>query len=146
MNLGTFLAVTILAAVLLSCLIVALFFGRQRKVLRLNVSGVQFKDWKIWDRAIDCFAEALSRDPKNALSHYNLGFVLYFGKNLPEVAKVEFEKAIACDPLMAAALYSLGHLLYHCESRPEDAGPFSAVHWKSTRAWSKRITHLRLST
>lgn len=67
----------------------------------------------MFDEAIHLFRKAAGNNPRHALSHYNLGFALYFGKSRSEEALQEFNKAIALDKNMAPAWYAAGHVLLY---------------------------------
>lgn len=97
----------------LSGLFVAYHLLRQRRIVDLNRKGVRYQEWQMWDDAARCFEQALDIDRTHALSHYNLGFVLYHGKHLVDQAATELSAALSAEPDMAAAHYALGHLLFH---------------------------------
>jgi tetratricopeptide (TPR) repeat protein len=67
----------------------------------------------MWDEALRLLRDILELDPDHPLTNYNMGFVLYFGKKLPGVARERFTAALRADPRMAAAQYAMGHLLLH---------------------------------
>lgn len=120
-NTLVFVLVLLTITFLLSGGVAGYYFVRAARVVRYNRTGVRFKDWQMWDQSCIWFQKALALEPRHALSHYNLAFVLYFGKNLPDAAKREFEEAIAADSNMAAAHYALGHLLLHVHGNLEAA-------------------------
>ena len=116
-----FLFISIALCVVLTGLVILYFVIKSQRIMACNRRGIQYKDWEMWDDAVRCFQKALDLDPSHALSHYNLGFVLYFGKNLPDAAIREFENAIAKNKKMASAYYTLGHALFHSKGALDQA-------------------------
>lgn len=113
MNLNTFIFISLILFLLSAGIVILFYFAKSRNIIRYNKLGLKYKDWEMWDDSIRCFQSALTIDPNHALSHYNLGFVLYFGKKPADAAIKEFELAIAKDKKMAPAYYALGHALFH---------------------------------
>jgi tetratricopeptide (TPR) repeat protein len=117
-----FFAISALSALVLCIGVVVLHLVlKNRRILKLNSIGLRYKDFEMWDQAIICFQKALDLEPQHAVTRYNLGFVLYFGKRLHAAAFREFTAAIAFDDGLAAAHYALGHLLFHELGKPEEA-------------------------
>jgi len=100
-------------ALVLSVLFILPGIRKQGYLDRLFQKGSQCIRWELWDQALGCFQEILLRLPRDAQVHYNLGFILYHGKNLLDPAIQELQKAIDLDPQMAAGHYTYGHLLLH---------------------------------
>jgi len=94
---------------------------KHRKVLRENRAGLQLQRWKMWEQAIACFRNAVDIDPDSAVSHYNLGYALYYGKGLWVEALNQFNKALALDTSMPEAFYSRGHIKFHCQNEHQSA-------------------------
>ncbi len=117
----TFIIISIIIFLISTGSIVLFFFIKSTRLITYNQQGLQFKDWEMWDDSIRCFQKALSLDKNHALSYYNLGFVLYFGKDLADAAIKEFECAIAKDAKMASAYYALGHVLFHSKNQLDEA-------------------------
>jgi tetratricopeptide (TPR) repeat protein len=63
------------------------------------------------DAAIAAAREAIERDPKSALAHYNLGRLLHDQKKLPE-GIASYRTAIELDPKLAKAHKGLGQALF----------------------------------
>jgi superkiller protein 3 len=118
---GTFVLITLIIFLVSTGVMFYLFFVKSRNIIKYNRKGLQYKDREMWEDSIRCFQRALDLDPNHALSHYNLGFVLYFGKKLADAAIVEFELAIEKNRKMAPAYYALGHVLFHSKDQLEGA-------------------------
>ncbi len=116
-----FVIVSIIIFLVLAGGVIAFYVVKSQKVVGLNRKGLQFKDWEMWDDAIRCFKRAAELDANHALSYYNLGFVLYFGKNLTDAAIKVFELAITRDKKLAPAYYALGHVLFHGKGALDEA-------------------------
>ncbi len=94
---------------------------KQKRVLGENRAGLQFQNWRMWDKTIECFRNATEQDPDSAVSHYNLGYALYYGKSLWQEALEQFNIAIQLNPTMPEAFYSRGHVKFHCQSNFQGA-------------------------
>ncbi len=116
-----FVIVSIIIFLVLAGGVIVSFMVKSQKVVSYNRKGLQFKDWEMWDDAIRCFQRAITLDANYALSYYNLGFVLYFGKNLTDAAIQVFELAITRNKKLAPAYYALGHALLHGKGALEGA-------------------------
>jgi tetratricopeptide (TPR) repeat protein len=120
----TLLAIVVLVAAALSVIALTLavyFFSRQRDVSSANRNGDRFRQWGMWDDAIENYEKALRTDPRDALTHCNLGLALYHGKKLIDQAERELRTALDLDPTLAEAHNALGHLLFHCRHMSTDA-------------------------
>ena len=59
------------------------------------------------------FRSAIAIDPRDALAHNNLAFLLHNARADLEGARVEYQAAIDIDPSDTCFLFNLGHLLLH---------------------------------
>jgi tetratricopeptide (TPR) repeat protein len=69
--------------------------------------GVAFLQAEHVDAALQCFQEAIARNPKYAAAHYNLG-TIYLNKQMLPEARAALERAVAIDPHDADAWTNLG--------------------------------------
>lgn len=118
---NVFVIISLIIFLISTGVVVFLYFLRSKNIIKYNKLGLKYKDWKMWDDSVRYFQKALDLDPGHALSHYNLGFVLYFGKSLFGAAINEFELAITRDKKMAPAYYALGHAQFHGNRNPDEA-------------------------
>jgi tetratricopeptide (TPR) repeat protein len=116
-----FLSVSLSILVVSSGLLIVYHTIRSRNIAGHNVRGRQYIAWKMWDQAIAHFSRAIALDRTHALSHYNLGFVLYYGKREYAAAMGELNAALYLDEFCAPAHYALGHLLFHQQNMTDEA-------------------------
>jgi tetratricopeptide (TPR) repeat protein len=112
-KMAVFFLTTIIVLTVLTALVILYYLYRGRRITRLNQQAFECIGYHCWDDAIRYLQKALTIDRDNSLTNYNLGFALYFGKNLPALAHGKFAAAIASDHRMASAHYAMGHLLFH---------------------------------
>ena len=62
--------------------------------------------------AEEAYRTAIRLDPKYAIAHNNLGFLLQFERNDVGGADIAYRAAIAADPNFAAGHHALGRLLH----------------------------------
>ena len=72
---------------------------------------------KSWDEAIANYQKALSLNPNDALTHYDLALALKY-KGDPRQAAEEFKKSIELRPKWADPHYGLGAVLYDLHDLP----------------------------
>src|SRR5215831_16712153 len=93
----------------LALMIAAPCFGQTAESYRREAT--EFAQKKDWDEAIANFQKALSLDPNDALTHYNLALALKY-KGDPKKAAEEFKHTIKEKPKWADAHYALGATWY----------------------------------
>jgi len=77
----------------------------------------QLAQSKSWDDAIANYRHALTLDPKDAITHYDLGLALQHKGEQKEALK-EFEAAADLKPKWAEAHYGLGAIWYEMQNQP----------------------------
>ncbi len=117
----TFIVISIAVFLVLAGGVILYYYVKSQRVITYNRKGLQFIDWEMWDDAVRCFQRAIELDANHALSYYNLGFALYFGKDLAGAAIPEFERAITRDKRLAPAYYAIGHALFHAKGKLKEA-------------------------
>ncbi len=118
---GLFILITLSTFLLGVAIVFGFYYFRSQQIIKLNKKGLQFKDWEMWDDAIRCFQRAIELDKNHALSYYNLGFVLYYGKKLIDAAIEAFETSLTKNDAFARTYYSLGHAQFHGKGDLENA-------------------------
>jgi len=108
-----FIILSLIIFLISTGVVVILYFLRSRNIIKYNKLGLKYQNWEMWNDSVRYFQMALELDANHALSHYNLGFVLYFGKKQVDAAISEFKLAIVKDTKMAPAYYALGHAQFH---------------------------------
>ena len=82
--------------------------------------GDAFREKGAWDRAIEHYQKALSRDLSFSAAYYGLG-VSYMGKRDIPRADYYFKKTLSLDPNNILALSDMADILLIRHERPEDA-------------------------
>src|SRR5438270_4437268 len=100
---------------ILALVLAAPCFGQTADTYRR--AATEFAQKKSWDEAIANYQKALSLDPKDALTHYNLALALKY-KGDPSAAAEEFKKAVLLKPKSAEAHYGLGAAYYDLRELP----------------------------
>jgi tetratricopeptide (TPR) repeat protein len=99
-----------------------------RNVKKTNASGVKMLRAGRWEQAILFFKNAVSLNPHDAISHWNLGFALYLGKDDWKEAFKEFNNAIRLNPTIAGPYYGRGKIyLNHLNQKELASEDFSTA-------------------
>lgn len=78
--------------------------------LLLLLSGTAYARSRFWHDSETLYRDALTKNDRSVVMHYNLGVLAHRRENLEE-AQAEYEKALALNPRYAKALNNLGVLL-----------------------------------
>src|SRR5215475_10289485 len=121
----------------LALMIAAPCFGQTAESYRREAT--KFAQKKDWDEAIANFQKALSLDPHDALTHYNLALALKY-KGAPKEAAEEFKQAIQEKPRWADAHYALGATWHDLHDLPAAASELqSAIQIDPANTASRRF-------
>lgn len=82
--------------------------------------GDAYREKGVWDRAVECYHKALSRDLNFPAAYYGLG-VSYMGKRDIDRAEYYFTRTLAIDPNNTLALADMADLTLVRYQRPQDA-------------------------
>src|SRR5215469_15857780 len=121
----------------LALMIAAPGFGQTAESYRRKAT--EFAQKKDWDEAIANFHKALSLDPHDPLTHYDLALALKY-KGVPKDAAEEFQQAIQEKPKWADAHYALGATWYDLHDLPAAANELQkAIQIDPANAASRRF-------